>query len=268
MSTSNTAGYVPASAHAWRVFDPAAFDGRVALVTGAAGGMGLESARSFAACGARVVLADRDADAVHAAAADLPGAVGLALDVTDESAVRRAVDRIVEDHGRLDHLVHFAAVITACHSRQANAAHWRRVLDINLVGAFVVAQQALRHMEAAGSGTAVLVASDAGFRGGGGLIADSAYAASKAGVLSLVKSLAREFAASGVRVNALVPGPSDTPMHAEVAAELKQRIAANIPVGRMGRPDDMAASALFLSSPAASFMQGAALDVDGGLMLR
>jgi 3-oxoacyl-[acyl-carrier protein] reductase len=182
--------------------------------------------------------------------------------------VTEAIDGVVARHGRLDHALHCAAVITARHSRDADAAHWRRVLDINLVGAFVVARECLRHMEKAGSGSVVLVASDAGFRGGGGLIADSAYAASKAGVLSLVKSLAREFAACGVRITALVPGPSDTPMHATVSAELKQRIAGNIPIGRMGRPDDMAAAALYLSSPAAAFVQGAALDVDGGLMLR
>ncbi|TNC24112.1 SDR family NAD(P)-dependent oxidoreductase [Amycolatopsis alkalitolerans] len=262
MSTSNGAGLAPEC----RAFASDGFAGRVALVTGAAGGMGLAAAQAFAACGARVVLADRDEDGVREAA--VPGATALVLDVTDESAVARAVDGIVEETGRLDHVLHCAAVITACHSREADAAHWRRVLDINLVGAFVVAQAALRHMEKAGSGTVVLVASDAGFRGGGGLIADSAYAASKAGVLSLVKSLAREFASTGVRVNALVPGPSDTPMHAAVPAELKQRIATAIPVGRMGRPGDMAAAALFLSSPGASFVHGAALDVDGGLMLR
>jgi 3-oxoacyl-[acyl-carrier protein] reductase len=268
MRTSNVAASTGYPAGAGPVFAPGAFAGRVALVTGAAGGMGLESARAFAACGARVVLADRDEAGVREAAANLPDAIALPLDVTDEPAVRRAIDSVVERTGHIDHVLHCAAVITARHSRGADAAHWRQVLDINLVGAFLVAQRALRHMEAAGSGTVVLVASDAGFRGGGGLIADSAYAASKAGVLSLVKSLAREFAPAGVRINALVPGPSDTPMHAAVPAELKQRIAANIPVGRMGRSADMAAAALYLSSAAAAFVQGAALDVDGGLMLR
>lgn len=253
---------------AWQVFSPSAFDGEVAFVTGAAGGMGFETARAFAACGARVVLADRDADGVRRAAAEIPGARGVALDVADEEQVARVVDEVAREYGRIDHLAHCAAVITSRHSREADADHWRRVLDVNLVGTFAVARHVLRHMEPAGRGSVVLVASDAGFRGGGGLICDSAYAASKAGVLSLVKSLAREFAAKGVRVNALVPGPSDTPMHTGVADDLKKRIAANIPLGRMGRPQDMAAAILYLCSPAAAFVQGTALDVDGGLMLR
>ncbi len=253
---------------AWEVFSPSAFDGEVAVVTGAASGMGFEAARAFAACGARVVLADRDADGVRDAAMRIPGARGVAVDITDEETVARIMHDAARDFGRIDHLVHCAAVITSQHTREADVGHWRRVLDVNLVGAFVVAQQALRHMEPAGRGSVVLVASDAGFRGGGGLICDSAYAASKAGVLSLVKSLAREFASAGVRVNALVPGPSDTPMHGAAADELKQRIASNIPVGRMGRPEDMAAAILFLCSPGAAFVQGSAFDIDGGLMLR
>lgn len=251
-----------------RLFSPSAFDSEVVLVTGAAGGMGFATAAAFADCGARVYLTDRDETTVRDAAARVPGARGLGMDVTDERAVTLVTERVAEEAGQLDHVVHCAAVITACHSREADAAHWRRVLDVNLVGAFLVAQQALRHMEAAGRGSLVLIASDAGFRGGGGLIADSAYAAGKAGVLSLVKSLAREFAASGARVNALVPGPSDTPMHAGVDDGLKERIAANIPLGRMGRAEEMAAAALYLCSPAASFVHGAALDADGGLMLR
>jgi 3-oxoacyl-[acyl-carrier protein] reductase len=253
---------------AWEAFDSTEFAGEVVLVTGAAGGMGLETAKAFASRGARVVLSDRDTDALVAAAAEVPGGAAIPVDVTDEPGVAAVVDRVVRDEGRLDHLAHCAAVITARHTFEADAAHWRRVLDINLVGSFLVAQRVLHHMRPAGRGSVVLVASDAGFRGGGGLIADAAYAASKAGVLSLVKSLAREFAGSGIRVNALVPGPSDTPMHAGVSAELKDRIAANIPLGRMGRSDDMAAAILYLCSRAASFVHGAALDVDGGLMFR
>jgi 3-oxoacyl-[acyl-carrier protein] reductase len=112
------------------------------------------------------------------------------------------------------------------------------------------------------------VASDAGVHGGGGLIADTAYAASKAGTLSLVKSVAREMAGKKVRINALNPGPTDSPMHSHIDPALKERIAANLPMRRMGHPSDMAAAILFLCSDAASFVYSAALDVDGGSMFR
>lgn len=140
--------------------------------------------------------------------------------------------------------------------------------DINLTGTFLCVQQALARMTPAKAGAIVCVASDAGVRGGGGLIADAAYAASKAGVLNLVKSIAREIAGSGVRINALAPGPSDTPMHRSISGELKTRIAEGLPMRRMGTPADMADAILFLCSPAASFVYGSALDVDGGSMFR
>lgn len=252
---------------AWRSMADG-FTDRVVVVTGAAGGIGLEAATAFHAYGARVVLLDVDAARLDGAATALPGALALPLDITDADRVAAAFDRIRAEHGPVDHLVHAAAVITAKPLLEQDTEHWRRVLDVNLVGSFSVVRAAVAQMAPRGTGTIVAVASDAGFRGGGGLIADAAYAASKAGVLSLVKSVAREFAGSGVRINALVPGPTDTPLHARVSDELKQRIAAGLPVGRMGRPDDMAAAILFLSSPAAPFVYGAAIDVDGGSMLR
>jgi 3-oxoacyl-[acyl-carrier protein] reductase len=252
----------------WESFRADEFAGRVALVTGAASGMGRETAHAFAAHGADVVLADLDADALDRAAAEIPGALPLVVDVSDQDSVAAAFARIDASHGRLDHVAHCAAVIAATRFLEADATHWRRMLDVNLVGSFLVTQHALRRMLDAGRGTIVLVASDAGFRGGGGLIADAPYAASKAGVLSIVKSLAREFAGRGVRINGLAPGPSNTPLHAGIPDELKERIGAGLPMGRMGEPGDMAGAILFLSSAAASFVYGATLDVDGGAMLR
>lgn len=253
---------------AWQTFGADSFRGRLVVVTGAAGGIGLEAATAFHALGARVVMADINSSLLSQAAAGMPGATAVPLDISDDAAVAGAFARIHAEHGPVDHLVHAAAVITAKRFLEQDAAHWRRVLDINLTGSFSVVKAALGPMVDRGAGTIVVVASDAGFRGGGGLIADAPYAASKAGVLSLVKSVAREFAGSGVRINALAPGPTDTPLHASVPDELKQRIAAGLPVGRMGRPDDMAAAIVFLSSPAARFVYGAALDADGGSMLR
>ena len=248
------------------------FDGQVTLVTGAAGGMGAETARAFAALGSHVVLADLDGQAVEAVAATIREVGGQAsartLDVGDPDSIRSAFASIDEAHGRLDNVATCAAIITAKRIPDMDWGHWRKVLDINLLGTFFVVQEALARMIPAGRGSIVCVASDAGVRGGGGLIADAAYAASKAGVLSLVKSVAREIGGKGVRINALNPGPSDTPMHRGISAELKATIAAGLPMKRMGAPDDMAAAIVFLCSSAASFVYGAALDADGGSMFR
>ena len=270
MSTSPTP--VSVAPGSWACFAPDTFAGEVALVTGAAGGMGRRVARAFVDLGASVVLADTDPRSL----AELVDELGLAgepdraravrLDVTDDAAIERMFGEIDAEFGRLDHLVTCAAVITAARTPQITPEHWQRVLGINLIGTFAVCQRALARMTEQQRGHIVAIASDAGKHGGGGLIADVAYAASKAGVLSMIKSLAREYAGRGVSINALTPGPTDTPMHDGVSAELKQRIAAGLPIGRMGSPDDMAAAVTFLCSPASRFVYGASLNVDGGAL--
>lgn len=251
----------------WDCFAPTMFADRVTVITGAAGGMGRRVARAFYDLGSSVVLTDSDHDTVTAVAADLgPRASALTMDVSDSQSVTNAFEQVDKRQGRIDHLISCAAVITASPALEITPERWHRVMDINLLGTFLVCQQAIRRMSAQRSGRIVAVASDAGKRGGGGLIADAAYAASKAGVLSLVKSLAREFAGQGVSINALTPGPTDTPMHVGIPSEVKTRIASGLPIGRMGHPDDMAAAAVFLCSDAANFIYGASLNVDGGSM--
>jgi 3-oxoacyl-[acyl-carrier protein] reductase len=248
------------------------FRGQIALVTGAASGIGRETALAFATHGAEVMLADVDEagtrDAAAAIAAVGGRATAIRLDVGDPASIDAAFAALDARFGRLDHLVTCAAIITAKRIPAMDWAHWRRVLDVNLLGTFFVVQRALERMVPAGRGSIVCVASDAGVRGGGGLIADVAYAASKAGVLNMVKSIARELQGKGIRINALNPGPSDTPLHRGISDELKARIAEGLPMKRMGRPDDMSAAILFLCSSAASFVYGAALDADGGAMFR
>jgi 3-oxoacyl-[acyl-carrier protein] reductase len=259
-----------ATTPAWTCFAPELFAGQVVLVTGAASGMGRETAVAFAAHGAHVILTDRNEQGLVAALDRCreagPGKhEAVVADVATADGVG-AMFAAADQSGQLDHVVCCAAVITAVPALDQDRAHWQRLHDVNVAGTFFVVQEAYRRMLPRHRGTVVVVGSDAGKRGGGGLIADAAYAASKASVLSMVKSLAREFARSGVRINALTPGPSDTPMHQLISDELRSRIGAGLPIGRMGRADEMAAAALFLSSPAASFVYGASFNVDGGSM--
>lgn len=250
-----------------------AFAGRTVLVTGAAGGMGYETARAFLSKGAEVVMSDRDADGLNARLKEVRGLSGKAhivpVDTGDPESIQRMFGYCDANLPRLDNVVTCAAIITARKIPDQDWAHWQRVLGINLLGTFFTVQGAIaRMLNNPYGGNIVCVASDAGVHGGGGLIADTAYAASKAGTLSLVKSVARELAGKNVRINALNPGPTDSPMHKHIDPALKERIAVNLPRRRMGRPEDMAAAILFLCSQDSGFIYGAALDVDGGSMFR
>ncbi|MGV8935872.1 MAG: SDR family NAD(P)-dependent oxidoreductase [Allorhizobium sp.] len=260
-------------AQPYSTFADNCYAGRSVFITGAASGMGLETARAFASKGAEVVMADRDAAGLDRYGAELRQTGArihtVEVDVSDPESIARAFDYCDANLARLDNLVTCAAVITAKRIFEQDWAHWHRVLDVNLLGTFFTVQAAVKRMlENPDGGTIVCTASDAGVHGGGGLIADTAYAASKAATLSMVKSVARELAGKKIRINALNPGPTDSPMHSHIDQALKDRIAANLPMRRMGRPDDMAAAILFLCSDAASFTYGAALDVDGGSMFR
>jgi 3-oxoacyl-[acyl-carrier protein] reductase len=249
------------------------FSGRSVLITGAASGMGLETARAFSSKGAEVVMADRDEAGLDRYGAELRknGAKihTVKVDVGDQDSITKAFEYCDANLARLDNVVTCAAIITAKRIFEQDWAHWHRVLDVNLLGSFFTVQAAVKRMlENPEGGNIVCIASDAGVHGGGGLIADTAYAASKAGTLSMVKSLARELAGKKIRINALNPGPTDSPMHSHIDQALKDRIAGNLPMRRMGRPEDMAAAIMFLCSDAASFTYGSALDVDGGSMFR
>ncbi|KAA0969377.1 SDR family oxidoreductase [Aureimonas fodinaquatilis] len=254
----------------YSTFASDAFSGRSVLVTGAASGMGLETARAFLSKGAEVVLADRDADGLQRARGELSGKVHtVTVDVGQPDSIEKMFEYCDSNLARLDNLVCCAAVITAKKIPDQDWAHWERVMSINLLGTFFTAKGAIsRMLTNENGGNIVCVASDVAYHGGGGLIADTAYAASKAGTLSMVKSIGRELAGKNVRINALNPGPTDSPMHSHIDPALKERIAANLPMRRMGRPDDMAAAIMFLCSEAAEFVYGSALDVDGGSSFR
>jgi 3-oxoacyl-[acyl-carrier protein] reductase len=252
------------------MFAADAFNDTVTVVTGAAGGMGLATAEIFAAHGGSVVLADRDTERLDAAVAELDvgdRAVAVQLDLADPDSIVALFDRAEEAFGEIDNGVNCAGIMSSVPMDAVTPEIWDTVNAINLRGAFLFTQEAYRRMLPHGRGSVVLVASDAAKRGGGGLIADIPYAASKAGVTSIVKSVSRARAGSGIRINGLCPGASDTPMHSTIDEATKERIAAGIPLGRMGRPLDMARAIAFLSSELASYVYGETINVDGGTVL-
>ncbi|MDT3399520.1 glucose 1-dehydrogenase [Streptomyces sp. B1866] len=249
------------------------FTGQVALVTGASSGMGLATARAFAASGAAVALTDIDEAALTAAAGQLTAegrqALALVCDVTDEDQVAAAVDRTVETFGRLDMAYNNAGIqIPPSDAAEEPAAAFDRVNAVNLRGIWASMKHELRHMRAQGSGAIVNCSSLGGLVG---IPGRASYHASKHGVIGLTGSAALEYAPRGIRINAVCPGTIDTPMVEDmiVKGELDRAEAeAGQPVNRLGTADEVAQAVLWLCSPGAGFVIGVALPVDGGYVAR
>jgi meso-butanediol dehydrogenase/(S,S)-butanediol dehydrogenase/diacetyl reductase len=243
----------------------ARFAGRTAVVTGAASGIGAATAAALAREGAHVVVLDVDAAGGARVAREIGGTFA-AVDVADEAALARALGETARARGRLDVLVSnaFATAVGALESLAV--AEWRRTLDVTLTAVFTGLRAAVPLMRAQGGGAVVNVASISGLAGDRGL---GAYNAAKAGVVNLTRAAALELATAGIRVNAVCPGLIDTPslrraLQRVPAVEGLARAA--VPVGRLGRPEEVAAAICFLASDDASYVTGAALVVDGGLM--
>jgi NAD(P)-dependent dehydrogenase (short-subunit alcohol dehydrogenase family) len=245
------------------------FTDQVALVTGAGSGMGLVTARAFAEAGAAVALADIDERALSVTTQEFTSlghqAFGVPCDVADETQVAAMVERTVATFGRLDMAFNNAGVqVPPSDAAEETAENFDRVNAINLRGVWASMKHELRQMRQQGSGAIVNCSSIGGLVG---LPSRAAYHASKHGVIGLTKSAAVEYAPRGVRINAVCPGTIDTPMVGdmlETQADAMKEIMKEQPIGRLGRSEEIAAAVLWLCSPGASFVVGAALPVDGG----
>lgn len=249
-------------------------DGKVAFITGGAQGIGLAVARAFVEQGAKVVVADVQADAVGKAAASLGAeAMALTLDVTDEAATAKAGRATMERFGRLDIVVPNAGILILTHAVDTDVAAFRKVIDINLTGAFITAK-ALAPLIVAGrrGGRIILTSSLFGLRGGR---ENAAYSASKFGMVGLMQCLAAELATDGILVNAVCPGQMDTDMIRQLfrdraklrgvtEADVRGALESKIPVGHLGPLDQLAGTYVYLASDLSRYVTGQSIVVDGG----
>jgi 3-oxoacyl-[acyl-carrier protein] reductase len=227
--------------------------GRVALVTGGARGIGRRIAETLAALGAPTVAADLKAP-------ELPGITGVAMDVSDEASVEDGFARVEAELGTVDVLVLNAGVFVVENLADTTLDAWRRTMSVNLDGAFLCARRALPGMRRSRYGRIVAVGSSAGVTGGS--VPCAAYAASKAGVMTLVKSIAQEASRDGVTANAVAPALIATDMMENI-----RQLSDRLPVGRVGEADDVAACVAFLCSAHAGYVTGEVLDVNGGFVI-
>lgn len=245
--------------------------GKVAFITGAAGGIGSAMAREFARNGAAVAVVDINAEGARAVAETLPDAIGLAMDVRDTAAIEAAVAAVMARWGRLDILINNAGINTMAHRVHIDEfpiEEWHRIISVDLDGLFLVSRAAMRPMLAAGSGRVINIASVAGLVP---LRLQSAFVAAKAGVVNLTKSMALELGPRGVLTNAITPGSTLTEGTRKLFygadgsfSDRVRDMLAHVPLGRPAEAEEIASAALFLADPESAYINGHILSVDGG----
>jgi NAD(P)-dependent dehydrogenase (short-subunit alcohol dehydrogenase family) len=243
---------------------------KVAVITGGAGpnGLGFATAKLMAAHGARVAILDLARAEPAAAAAKLgAGHLGLIADVTDKASCDAAAAAVQKTFGRIDILVNNAGITQPVKTQDITGADYDRILDVSLRGTLYMSQAVLPAMRAQKSGAIVCISSVSAQRGGG-IFGGPHYSAAKAGVLGLARAMAREFGIDGIRVNCIAPGLIETDItQGKLTPERKVQIAADIPLARLGRADDVAGCSLFLASDLSAYCTGITLDVNGGMLI-
>lgn len=244
--------------------------GRTAFVTGAGGGLGRAIVLAYAGAGAAVAVADVDGAAAERVAAEVAAAhrtrvLPLAMDVCQPDSVSAGVAQAAETLGGLDILVNNAGICPLTRFGDISLAEWNRVLAVNLTGAFLCAQATEPFLRKSRYGRIINISSLAGRTGG--VTVGAHYSASKGGLIALTKVLARVLAADGVTANCIAPGTLDTAMTADWPEANKELLRRQVPLGRFGLPEEVAAAALFLASDGGSFITGATLDVNGGIAM-
>lgn len=240
---------------------------KVVVITGAGGGIGRCCALQFAQEGAKLALSDVNLAAARAVADEVEAngtaAIAVQTDVTSADSVQELFDRTLGAFGRVDVLVNNAGIFQSKPIAEMTVTDWDRMMEVNLRGVFLCSQAAFRIMREQRSGKIVSLASLAGQVGG--IIAGANYAVTKAGVACFTKSLAKQAGPYNINVNCVNPGVIDTPMTKPWGEEQLAKMAANTPLGRLGKPEEVASAIVFLASDAASFIHGAHLDINGGI---
>jgi|UniRef100_UPI004048E23E 3-oxoacyl-[acyl-carrier protein] reductase len=237
---------------------------KVAIITGAAKGIGFITAQRFAQEGAKVMIADLNPQALELAQAQIPGAETYVMNVTDRESIQAAVNQIMERYGKINILINNAGITQDARLIKMTEAQFDSVINVNLKGVFNCTQLVVPHMLAVGSGSIVNASSVVGIYGNFG---QTNYSASKFGVIGFTKTWARELGAKGIRVNAVCPGFIATEMVKAMPENILQDIEGRSWLGRLGRPEEIANIYLFLASDEASYVNGVALEASGGISL-